>query len=727
MLRLPLVLLFFSFFSYVSAQERVRLDLEYTGGLVVILADQVVRDSAGRWVADGNVVLTYEDSVLRAQRITYDPEGETAQMIGEVQFSRGLQWLKASEAQLNLANSTGTLRDVEGFTDQELYIRASVLHRTGPETYEVSGGFLTSCAEAVPIWSFAMRDADIQVDSTARVRHTFFRIKNIPVFYFPYMILPTGRKERSSGLLLPTTGNSSNKGRRLTQSFYLTLGDSADLTVREDYFSLRGLGHGIAFRARPNSRSFIDLDSYMIRDRRGQGGASLNGVGETQFGRGFRAVADFNLISNFTFRQVFSDNFYTATQPTENSRLFLTNESVIGSLDMLLAREQTFFPGTNVVVSHSPSLGMRWAGRQVFGSPLHVDLDSSVDGLNRNDPFLQTAGVTSRYDLFPQIYTSIPLVQGLRLTPRLGRRETWYSDSRQADAPPGVNRLDDRGIHRRYTEFTLDLRGWGLSKVYQNANGPSWKHLIEPAVRYRYLTGIDRFDRIIFFDEQDAVADTNEVEYGLFNRFFVRRRTDQGFVNHEWLSVSIGQKYFLDPDFGGAVERGASQFYPLYTLTGYPYGAIARDLSPATTRVRITPQPGTSLDVRGDYDFRFGMFRNFSVTGFLGVPRLSVSTTYFVTRRLEPGTMETNQIQGNVFLGRLDRGLSLVGSFSYDARSSRFLSSHSRINYFWECFGLSVEVQGFNVGVRQERQVRFSFFLKGIGAFGTIRRPDGSW
>jgi LPS-assembly protein len=726
MLRLPLTLLFFAFFSFASAQERVRLELEYTGGLVVILADRVMRDTAGRWIAEGNVVLTYEDSVLRARQLTYDPDGETASVVGDVQFSRGLQWLKASEAQLNLATHTGTLRDAEGFTDQELYVRASLLHRTGPETYEVTGGFLTACAEAVPIWSFTMRDGDIEVDSTARFRHSFFRIKNIPVFYFPYMVIPTGKRERSSGLLLPTTGNSSNKGRRITQSFYLTLGESADLTVREDYFTLRGLAHGIAFRARPNARSVLDLNSYMIRDRRGQGGASFNGIGETHFG-GFRAVADFNLISNFTFRQVFSDNFYTATQPTENSRLFLTNESVVGSLDMLLSREQTFFPGTNVVVSHAPSLGMRWAGRQLFGSPLHLDLDGSFDGLTRNDPFLQSVGVSSRIDLFPQLYTSIPLFQGLRVTPRIGRRETWYSDSRRPDAPPGVNRIDDRGIHRQYTEFTLDLRGWGLSRVYHNAEGPSWKHLVEPAVRYRYLTGVDRFDRIIIFDEQDAVANTNEVEYGLFNRFFVKRRTDQGFVNHEWLSFSIGQKYFMDPDFGGAVERGLAQFYPLYTLTGFPYGATPRDFSPATTLVRITPQPGTSFDIRGDYDFRFGTFRNFSATGFLIVPRLSVSTTYFVTRRLEPGTMASNQIQGNVLLGRLDRGVSLVGSFSYDAHSARFLSSHTRINYFWECFGLSVEVQGFNVGVRQERQLRFSFFLKGIGAFGTIRRPDGSW
>ena len=56
--------------------------------------------------------------------------------------------------------------------------------------------------------------------------------------------------------------------------------------------------------------------------------------------------------------------------------------------------------------------------------------------------------------------------------------------------------------------------------------GRKWKHVIDPRVTYRYVTGVDNFAQILRFDERDILSDTNEVEYGVVNRFMpsVRRR-----------------------------------------------------------------------------------------------------------------------------------------------------------------------------------------------------------
>ncbi len=725
-MRLPVVLgLLITFvFSTLSAQSRVRLEVPYSGGMVVVVSDQMTRESADHWTAQGNVVMTYQDTVLKCDSLDYNSASDTAIVEGHVEISRGVQWLKASRGELNLKTDMGVLYDVEGFTDQELYVRAKRLLKVGRNEYIAQNGFLTSCGDAVPKWSFSVKNAEINTESTARFTNTWFRVKNIPLFYLPVVYFPTGKKERSSGFVLPTTGNSSNKGRRLSEAFYLVLGRSADLMYRQDYFSKRGWGEGLTFRTRPNDTSYLELDGYTVQDRKNQGGASLNGVGQTYFGNGYRAVADFNLVSNFTFRQVFSDNFYTATRPTENSRLFVTNDSLFGSPSIFLSREETIFPVRNVVIRHTPSLATRWIGRRLPFLPVYFDMESSLDGLSRTDQFLQTTGVTERLDLFPQFYSSVPLFQGLRLTPRLGLRETYYTDSRKAGEEVQGNNLSDSNLNRDYMEFTLDLDGWGLSKVYSDGNGGGWKHLIEPAVRYRYITGIDNFQQIIPFDPTDTIVDTNQIEYALFNRIFVKRRSDTGTTTHEWLSVAISQQYFFDPTFGGALQPGnLNQFYPLNTLTGFPYASIPRNFSPVTTLIRITPQPGRNFDIRGDYDPHYGTLRDFAITGFWRGRRLSVGTSYFVTQKLEPGSFESNQLQGQLSYGNLTRGLSLTGSFSYDARTSRFLSSFSRLNYFWDCFGISVEAQSFNVGLRQERQIRFSFYLKGIGTFGTIKRP----
>jgi len=270
------------------------------------------------------------------------------------------------------------------------------------------------------------------------------------------------------------------------------------------------------------------------------------------------------------------------------------------------------------------------------------------------------------------------------------------------------------------------VRGWGLSKIYTRSDGTSWKHLIEPELRYRLTKGIgDDFHEVIRFDEHDAIADTNEIEFAIVNRFFVKRKTRQGSTTHEWMSIKVGQKYFFDSNFGGALQPGpVNQFFPLYTLTGFPYAALLRNFSPLTSVARFNPSRRSSIDVRADYDFEFNTFRNFSMTGFIRRDLLSIGATYYVTKDLEPGTFENNQIQGRVSYGNINRGLSGSAVFSYDARTRALLNLRSRVNYFWDCCGVSLEFQRLNLGLREESQLRFSFFLKGLGSFGTIRRPD---
>ena len=425
-------------------------------------------------------------------------------------------------------------------------------------------------------------------------------------------------------------------------------------------------------------------------------------------------------MSNFIFRQVFSEDFYTATRPTRSSQFFLTNNYRSRSFNFLLASEETVFPGRNVVVRKTPAFSFKLTGQRLLDLPVYLDLNTSAEGLSRSDRFLETPGLTQRLDLFPQLHFSVPLFQGLELAPRLGLRETYYSDSLDLGSSREGDLVSGSDLSRQYLDFSLDLSGWGLSRVYQRSNQSGWKHLIEPALRYRHIRGIDDFDQTLRFDEQDAIVNTSEVEYGLFNRIFLKNRGR----SRPWLTLKVAQKYFFDPDFGGAFQPGAvNQFFPLNTLTGFSFGGLRRHYSPLVTAVRFTPTSRFDFDVRGDYDPDFNRFRNFALAGFYNRDNVSFRASYFVTQELEPGTRESNQVQGHVLLGKPGSGLAVSTLFSYDARVSRFLSSHSLLHYFWDCCGVTAEIFGFNFGARQERQLRFSFYLKGIGSFGNVRRP----
>lgn len=713
------------FLSWVGlwAQERPQVEVPYGDQILVLSADRIETSASGQLVAEGAVVATYADASLKADLMRYDPGEEKLHIEGNIELVRGKTWLKGSQAEINIESDTGIFYEVSGFTDEELYIRSEKLTKIDPETYLAEDGYLTACEGEVPKWSFRISKAQIKLGGTARLKHTLFRVKKIPLLYFPYMIFPTGHKERSSGFMIPTVGNSSNKGRQLSQSFYLVLGRSADLMLRGDYYSKRGTGSGFTLRTRPSEITSFELSGEWVDDRLGRGGGSIIGLGETRFENGFRAVADFNLVSNFLFRQSFSDSFFTATRPTENSRLFLTNNFRSASLNVLFAREETISPNRNIVTQVTPSFHFGLNSARISKFPLYLDFDTSASGFNRADEFIETPKISQRLDFFPRVYFSIPLFQGLRATPRFGFRETFYGDSLDASSEE-THLARGENLHRRYLDFGLDLKGWGLSRTFDRKSGVRIKHLVEPQFRYRWIRGIDEVDQIIRFDEHDAIADTSEVEYSIVNRFF--KKGPGKTASREWLSFRVGQKYFFDSTFGGAIKSGVvNQFFPLNSMTGVPYATNPRDFSPVSAAVRLMPAPTTSIDLRGDFDTKSGDFRNISVTGFWSRDQLSFATTYFVTSELLEGLGKSNQVQGRVGLGNFTRGLSAFTAFSYDAFASRFLNHLVRISYFWDCCGLSAEVGGFNLSNRQEQQVRFAFYLKGIGSFGTIRQPEG--
>ena len=564
-----------------------------------------------------------------------------------------------------------------------------------------------------------MGHASVRVNSSVHAYNTVFRVKGLPLFYTPFMRVPLQKKRRASGFLLPNSGTSNNKGRRFSQEFYLTLGESADVTVLGEYFSRRGPGYGATFRARPNKATDIFLNAYGVSDRLGQGGSIFLANARAEFSDGFRGVAMLNLTSNLVFRQVFSDTFRAATTPNEISTAFLTNNFRSLSFNISFNREETFFPVRNILTRSSPSIQLRSMGTSL-GRNFYLEFESTLEGVSRSDALLQTPDIVQRFDLFPRIYYSGLKTPFLSIFPKFGLRETFYTDSRD----PATGKLSSRRINREYAEADIEVLGPIIERRFNLWGG--FRHTIEPELQYRWIQGINEFPRIIRFDDVDAVADTNEVEYGVTQRFFRRRNVyGDGETNIETMSFQIAQKYFFDPTFGGALEPGiVNQFYPLNTLTGFLYATERRRFSPVTAVFRFNPSYRYGADLRADYDTQRSSFRNTSVTGSASVGLFYAATTYFLTRKLDPSSFTSNQIQTSLFFGNRARGFSAGTLINYDIQRSALVYNSTRLNYFWDCCGVSLQFFQFDVAVRRESQLRFSFFLKGLGTFGTIPRPE---
>jgi LPS-assembly protein len=243
-----------------------------------------------------------------------------------------------------------------------------------------------------------------------------------------------------------------------------------------------------------------------------------------------------------------------------------------------------------------------------------------------------------------------------------------------------------------------------------------WRHLIEPTIEYRYVTGAHRLHDIILVDDVDLVANTSEVEYGINNRLF---------AGYEVFSWRIAQTYFFDPTFGGVLIPGTRNvFAPVMNLTGFSFAENVRRFSPIVSAMRISTSPTTSTDLQIDYDTRAREFRSAGIIGGADRGNSFANVAYFFTRRTsiqEP----SNQIRGTVGYGNgLKPGLSAAFNFSYDIHRSLFQGSTAQVDYNTDCYGLTFEFTQFDVGARKESRIRFALSLKNVGSAGTLRRQE---
>jgi len=740
------------------------------------------------FVYEGNVDARIGTYRLQADKVTVYEATNKVIAEGNVVFDQGdQQRITGSRAEWNYKTKTGLFIDSTGYTNQtqdgtRVYFTADRVDKVSLDTIIATNVQVTSCDEDVPKWSFHAKKVKIKTGDRVRLYSPDLRVKKVPIFYLPYASVSIKPRDRASGFLTPTFSGSGTKGYRLSTAYYQTLGRSADVTVRNDIYTKRGYGLGADLRTRANSRSFFNVGFYIVKDRAlgpkadanhpDQGGSSFYVEGVHYFPNGFIAAADVNITSSLTFRQVFSDSIQQAISPEERSQVFVNKDYNAYSFNFLARSQVTSLPNARIRIRELPSVTIEKRASPlnfIKKLPIYFSYEAGAEGVSRKEAvsdliaFRRDAGgdpiispsIVQRLDFHPRV--QIPLYFfGVSVTATAGARATFYSNS----IDPTNRAILSQNITRSYGEFELDVRPPALAKDFHH-NGAFWfRHVIEPYVIYRKISGVNDFDRVIRFDYIDAVADTNEIEFGVSNRFFTRRSTENvsgkgkettatthtnnrdslATQPYEALTITVRGKYFFDPYFGGALVPGQrNQFYPINTLSGFSYGGVPRRFSPLNVEARYRPRANIFLDFRSDLDTRGGGLRALSASFGINRSLVQIFQSFYYTRAVElvpslarfadargkeAGTLRGSQWSPSFFLGNRDRGLFGGASFFYDFQQHpgthrALVSSTVTIGYSWDCCAVTAQNYTFNVGVRQENRVVFSFRLNGIGTFGT--------
>jgi LPS-assembly protein len=740
----------------------------------------------------GQAEIHYGTYVLYADAVDYNSDTGEATADGHVVLDGGPndEHVEATHGAYNVRTEAGRFEHVSGTTGIRLRGKRLVLtspnpfaftgklvEKTGPDHYLVYDGTITTCELPRPRWEFNAHKIVVEVGGNASIYRSTFRIEGVPVFYFPFATHPIERVPRQSGFLIPNIGRSSIKGTILGESVFWAISRSMDLTAGAEYFTRRGWAPQAEFRAQPSEDSYVDLKYFGVFDRGvgrpivDQGGHEVHLNAEDSFGHNFRGVASIDYLSSFVFRLAFNDVFSQAVNSEVKSEAFLSNATRGFFYNASTQRYQNFestIPGDVITILHAPSLESSSVDRALGHSPLYWSYDIAAEGLSRSEPGFRTAPLVGRFDLRPTL--SLPLVlDGWGVRPEISLRETFYTQQLVPSSGVGVARSDV--INRRAVEGVLELRPPVLDRVFDREFlGRKWKHVIEPRATYRYVTGVNNFDRILRFDERDILSNTHEIEYGLVNRLYAKRTSAKAEDCTESVmsSLTIGrpavesripwerqpeavtascqrepqvrevitwelaQKYFLDPTFGGALVPGQRNvFSTTADFTGIAFLNGVRRLSPLISRLRFQATNRTEAEWDIDYDFknsrinastafvnyRFGPYTIGGGDAFLQAPSATVSATI---------PKSFNQFRVLFGYGYPNRpGFSGATNLGFDANLGFLQYSAVQLAYNWDCCGLSLEYRRFALGsVRNENQFRFNFALANIGSFGNLRRQE---
>ncbi|HET8925411.1 MAG TPA: LPS assembly protein LptD [Candidatus Acidoferrum sp.] len=712
--------------------------------------------------ADGDVDIHYGDTRLRADHVEYNSKTYESVATGHVLLDYNNEHLEADEAHYNVSTGHGLFHNVHGtvkierrpnptvlISDNPLYFEARDVERFAGDVYLVHSAWITVCDPRHPKWQFYAPHARIRLDKTVALVSANFRLFRVPLIWLPYATAPAGRKVRQSGFLIPDIGQSSRKGFIAGDGFYWAPKPWWDATLGAQYLSRRGVLERGSFRAKPFENTSIVYTYFGVQDRgllnpdgtrSPQGGQEQRLEIQSLLPGGWRFVTDYNQLSSLTFRLAFSDTFGEATNSEVRTAVFLTknfngfslnfaglNDKSFLTLPVLAAPTTPAIPATSVTLRNLPEARFGSVEQAPWHSlPVYFSFDSFADVVYRDDPNIQTPNFVDRYEFAPRV--TIPLHFGpwLGLTSSAAFRTTRYGDSLNS-----AGLLSGASITRNTGEFTIDLRPPTLERFFDRTSLKKdkarrrYKHTIEPAITYRYVTGVNNFADFIRFDSDATLTDTNEVQYGFTQRLFLKEGDDQP---QELVSWSIFQKHFFDPTFGGAALPGVRNvFQALNSITPFAFATGPVHWSPIVSDFKITPGGRFDTEQILEYDPNLAKISTIG-TLFKVKP---YSEFYFTVAhfRLQANPILqplSNQVRTLFGYGSLNRkGFNAAAGVSYDITNGVLQNQLAQVSYNGGCCGLAVEYRRIALGqVRNENQFRLAFIIANIGNFGNLRRQE---
>lgn len=666
--------------------------------------------------ASGHVEVLWQDYVIYADAIDFNLKTRELFAEGRVTLAAKDMVLSGEKLVFNLKTQQGELLDASGLASPVVRIRTDRLRQADRETLTFQRLDFSSCAQIAPRWSISSSKGRIKKEKYIAMSDAVLRLKNIPVFYLPYLRYPLQKDGRATGFLIPGLGSSSLRGFFVQNSFFLALKPNIDMTFGLDYFAKLGFGasdelryvfrnaSGSAriyyFKYRKDNPVYTETpsDTYIEADHR-QTLPFLN----------TRLVLKVNRQSRPGFLRLLDSGFDVAGNANFQSSLSLNSSFANMSVSLRASHEETYTLRTDstAILEYLPSLDFNLNQQKLGGLPGYLSLAIGLNRVRRSgEPLDETTDfvtdvLSQRFSVTPSYQLPLFKLPWLNSTVNLSSKNVFYDQSRDPESREIVN----EPLHLNYNMAVFTLQGPSFSRVFGSAGG-KLKHVIEPKIEFRYSSKARDLERLVSVDRFDNPA-FSFAGFSLTTRLLGKKEGGSASAS-EWLTYKIEQQYYLDPAAANTNQTINGE-YPRY--------------SPLSQSLRLRPGGDFSLDASMEFNhyIHAPMRLNLSASYQRDAAPLSGSLSYSVYRNPYKDTdFKGNRSNLICRLNFAAQGfpLKLESRVDYDFADKRLLLALLNLRFDYQCLVFTTEFKVFSWLGESEFQFRFGVSLGNLGAVG---------
>ena len=452
----------------------------------------------------GNVELRYEENFIRADEVEVTVKTKEVLAKGRVIFKDKENTLTGDRIFYNFDTGKG---EVDGIASSMMpwYAYGKSGERVSPELYRIDNGYVSTCDYEVPHYRLKGKTVYIYPGDKIVIKHIIMYWGKVPLFYWPYYSKSL-KDDKSPWTVIP--GKDDKFGYYLLTGYSMWwdnfFGGLLEPTLRLDYYEKRGIGLGGYAKYKYEDSVKADMRGYYIDDKErtlkttNASGATVEEKIEDERGRfsldyahrlreDIRALVELNYLSDKDIvYDYFRDEFNDEIQTQSYIDISKTTSRYQLSL-MTKKRLHDFYTD----LERLPELRFSLLEKRIGKTRFQYRASATAGYLRK----LYAEGVALndysafRYDTDHQLRYPKKYFGWLTFTPRIGTRQTFYSNSAGIDPATGKIVEDDdsklRSVYYTGTAFSTKIsRIFDVHKEDWNIN--LLRHLIEPRVDYTY-------------------------------------------------------------------------------------------------------------------------------------------------------------------------------------------------------------------------------------------------